>query len=230
VDASGQVIGTDTVLPGFVPSKIGMTIAPRGWNYNGVVLGNFSVIPIFVINTGADTLRVSSLVGLSSPFSVMGLTDSFQPDPAFHTPFSVAPGQKRILGAVFAPPSVNTFADTLIIVGNDPQGPQGVVLTGYSGIAGVEPQPSAATAFLAQNQPNPFRPSTTIRYTLPQAGHVTLEVMDVSGRRIRTLVNTVQPAGSHSFELEARGLAAGIYFYRLRAPGVDEARRMLHVE
>ena len=82
----------------------------------------------------------------------------------------------------------------------------------------VEQQP--AVLRLRQNQPNPFTDFTTIRYELPTAGSVTLEMYDITGRLVRTVVDAAQPAGLHTAMWDGRDevdrkLASGIYFYRL---------------
>lgn len=75
-----------------------------------------------------------------------------------------------------------------------------------------------ATEFaLAGNAPNPFNPTTTIRYALPQAADVALTVYNVAGQSVRTLVAEHQRAGWYAVEWDATGLAAGLYFYRLQA-------------
>jgi len=84
---------------------------------------------------------------------------------------------------------------------------------------------------LAQNYPNPFNPSTTITYNLPEAAQVTLEVLDMSGRCIRTLVYGVAPAGSHQVVWDARNdqgqqVASGAYVYRIKAGDYLAVRRM----
>ncbi len=70
---------------------------------------------------------------------------------------------------------------------------------------------------LHQNFPNPFNPATTIRYDLARTGRVTLEVFDLLGRRITTLVDGEQPVGTHAVTFDARDLASGVYLYRLTA-------------
>ena len=72
------------------------------------------------------------------------------------------------------------------------------------------------TFVLAQNYPNPFNPSTVISFQLPVAGSVSLKVYDILGNEVATLVNEVKPAGYHSVEFNAIGLASGIYFYKLQ--------------
>ncbi len=70
---------------------------------------------------------------------------------------------------------------------------------------------------LSQNFPNPFNPSTTILYSIPEDGLVTLRVFDASGRVAAELVNSTKHAGAHSVTFDASNLASGVYFYRLEA-------------
>ena len=84
---------------------------------------------------------------------------------------------------------------------------------------------------LGQNSPNPFRPSTTIRFSLPAARNVELRVFDVTGRAVRTLAKGPLGPGVHTLQWagdDDRGghLASGVYFYRLTA-GHDQAQRKL---
>jgi hypothetical protein len=65
--------------------------------------------------------------------------------------------------------------------------------------------------------PNPFNPSTTINYSIPEASFITLKVFDVLGNEVATLVNENKPAGIYEVEFSAAGLPSGIYFYRLQA-------------
>jgi phosphatidylserine/phosphatidylglycerophosphate/cardiolipin synthase-like enzyme len=80
---------------------------------------------------------------------------------------------------------------------------------------------------LLQNYPNPFNPTTRIQYALPSAQRVLLKVYDILGREVATLVNEQQNPGSYRVELNAGGLASGVYFYRLEAGKFVEQRKML---
>ena len=71
------------------------------------------------------------------------------------------------------------------------------------------------TAALAQNYPNPFNPSTEITWRLEESGHVRLDVFDMTGRRVATLVDGVLPQGEHAAQFNAEGLSTGSYVYRL---------------
>ena len=85
-----------------------------------------------------------------------------------------------------------------------------------------------------RNVPNPFNPTTTLRFDLSMADGVRLEVYDVAGRLVRTLVNADLPAGTHSAvwdgkDVRGAGAASGSYVARLSAGGKTASIRMLHV-
>lgn len=69
---------------------------------------------------------------------------------------------------------------------------------------------------LHQNYPNPFNPATRITYQLPQQSDVLLEIYDMAGRRVQTLVNATVGAGVHHVSFEAENLSSGVYIYRLQ--------------
>ncbi len=79
---------------------------------------------------------------------------------------------------------------------------------------------------LGQNYPNPFSGSTAIVVTTPKNGEVTLAVYDVLGRHVSTLVDGIVPAGEHVVDFDRRGLASGLYMYRLTVDGRSLVRTM----
>ncbi|MFC2085892.1 T9SS type A sorting domain-containing protein [Bacteroidota bacterium] len=80
---------------------------------------------------------------------------------------------------------------------------------------------------LDQNYPNPFNPSTSINYALKSASHVKLQVFDVTGRLIETLVDDQLSAGSYRVSFEAGNLSSGVYLYRMQAGETVITNRML---
>ena len=80
---------------------------------------------------------------------------------------------------------------------------------------------------LEQNYPNPFNPSTNIRFAVPHEAPVTVRVFDTLGRVQETLVDEVMQAGRYSVDFQGAGLASGMYFYRIDAPGFTSSRKLL---
>jgi len=72
---------------------------------------------------------------------------------------------------------------------------------------------------LEQNYPNPFNPATVIRFSLPLAANVKLEVFDIQGRKVSTIAEGLYEAGLHSFRFTADGLSSGVYLYTLSSGG-----------
>lgn len=79
---------------------------------------------------------------------------------------------------------------------------------------------------LSHNYPNPFNPSTKIRYSVPTAGSVNLTVYTVQGEKVFALVDQYQEAGSYEVDFTAVSAASGVYFYKLEAAGKVEVKKM----
>ena len=79
---------------------------------------------------------------------------------------------------------------------------------------------------LYQNFPNPFNPSTTIEFAIPEKGFVTLAIYDLLGNEITTLVNKEMNAGLHKVVFNARGLTSGIYIYKITAETFTQTKKM----
>ncbi len=91
--------------------------------------------------------------------------------------------------------------------------------------------PAHVTSFnLKQNYPNPFNPVTRINYELKSKGNVLLQVFDITGRKVRTLVNQAQAAGQYSVHFDATLLSSGIYYYTLLSSGEVQSRKMVVVK
>ena len=88
---------------------------------------------------------------------------------------------------------------------------------------------------LQQNFPNPFNPSTTIPFTVAEHGPIELDVFDLLGRPVRSLVSGPVPAGDHAViwdgsDESGSRVGSGVYLYRLRGHGVDHTRKLMLVE
>jgi len=83
-----------------------------------------------------------------------------------------------------------------------------------------------ATYSLSQNYPNPFNPSTTIRYSIKDAGLVKLEIYDILGRKVATIVSEEKQAGNYEVNFNGSNLSSGIYFYKLTTGSFTQIRKM----
>jgi hypothetical protein len=115
-------------------------------------------------------------------------------------------------------------------------GPLYGIQAGALATAVMEPTPPPAphTNALLQNRPNPFNPETTIPYSLAISGRVQILVFDVAGRRVRTLVDRMLPAGNHVVRWDGKRdggsrVASGVYFYRITYPNGEMSARKLMI-
>jgi hypothetical protein len=99
----------------------------------------------------------------------------------------------------------------------------------FSGSAIGDENPVVVRNFaLQQNYPNPFNPTTTITFTAAKSGQALLQVYDVNGRLVRTIYNApVRAHQEYQVKFDARDMASGIYFYRLKMGGATQTRKMI---
>ncbi len=84
---------------------------------------------------------------------------------------------------------------------------------------------------LLQNYPNPFNPSTTIGFSIPQTSNISIDIFNVVGERVATVINQTLEAGYHQIDFKASNLPSGTYIYQLKASGQSatfvETKKML---
>ncbi len=97
-------------------------------------------------------------------------------------------------------------------------------------ITAVEDEKVPAAFSLSQNYPNPFNPSTTIEFSLPKAGLVTLKVVSILGQEIETLIDGEMDVGTHRARWKADQYPGGMYFYQLKVGAFTETKKMLLVK
>ncbi|MCB0746988.1 MAG: T9SS type A sorting domain-containing protein [Ignavibacteriae bacterium] len=99
-------------------------------------------------------------------------------------------------------------------------------LTDVETLDGIVP----AEYSLEQNYPNPFNPSTLIRFSIPNSSKVTLEVYNLLGQKVASLLNKTLNAGNHQVDFNAKGLSTGIYFYTINAGTFQSTKKMMLIK
>ena len=140
---------------------------------------------------------------------------------------------------LYTPKTVGSFTDTLKVY-HSVDGLDNPLLVTIEmnnvAVTDLEEGQSLNNEFkLFQNYPNPFNPSTTIKYSVPQAGIVTLKVFNAIGQEIVSLVNEYKPAGNHSLEFDSRSyagkeLSSGVYFYNIRVGKFTDTKKLLFIK
>jgi hypothetical protein len=90
-----------------------------------------------------------------------------------------------------------------------------------------EENPISNSFYLYNNYPNPFNPTTKIKFQIPVSGFVSLKVYDILGNEIKTLISEEKPSGSFEVEFIGENLSSGMYFYTLSAGGNTETKKMI---
>ena len=98
----------------------------------------------------------------------------------------------------------------------------------YGIISSVEKLEEMPKDFLLRNNyPNPFNPTTTIEYEIPERSNVVLKVFDVLGKEIQTLVNQEQEAGVYRINFNGFNISSGTYFFSLKTGNYEESKQMI---
>ncbi|MCL1826863.1 MAG: choice-of-anchor J domain-containing protein, partial [Candidatus Cloacimonetes bacterium] len=100
------------------------------------------------------------------------------------------------------------------------------------GVSIVDPEIPPLATELVGNYPNPFNPETTIRFSVGKEGHVTLEVYNIKGQRVSTLIDHNMSVGTHDVVWEGKDdaghpVSSGIYFYRMKSDDYQSVKRMI---
>ncbi len=106
-------------------------------------------------------------------------------------------------------------------------GYNGTIIATENPVSVIEDLAQPVEYELLQNYPNPFNPATTIKYSIPVRGFVTLRVFNTIGEEVRTLVNEFKEAGVYEVNFEAGDLSSGIYYYKLNSGNFNTIKKMI---
>jgi hypothetical protein len=196
-------------------------ISQSSFDFGVVNLQTEVVDTLVVSNLGTDVLHVSEI-------SVAG--DAFSLD---IESFDLQPSETIDVLISFIPTEEITYTDTISIYCDDPFEPfLEIDLTGIGqNLTGSEDMLPSVTK-VNQNYPNPFNPTTTINYSVSQAGRVSIIVYNIKGEKVRTLVDSEHEPQWYKVtwngkDDNGRAVSSGVYFYRFLAEGENQTRKML---
>jgi hypothetical protein len=188
--------------------------------------GSQTLLPITLQNPGTAGLTITSITAASG---------AYRPG---RTTLTLLPGLSDTVGVTFQPSAPGSYPDTLVITSNAYNQPVVRVRLAGEATASVGVDEASPTAFaLWQNRPNPFARATLIRYALPAAVDMSLEVFSLQGRRVASLARGVQGPGVYTVAFgpgvptttgeRVETMPAGVYFYRFQAGTFSSTRKML---
>ncbi len=184
-------------------------------------LGDTSRVDLTIYNVGGGNDLVLTMVGVT-PGTHFGLDQVI-------TNYTIPVGDSLVVEARFFPLAAGPQAESIIMVNNTATSPYFVRLfgTGIEAAVGDRPGELPERYELSQNHPNPFNPTTTIEFSIPQAGNVELAVFNVLGSEVARLAEGAMERGRHSVTFDASQLGSGIYFYRLTAGEFTDMKKMV---
>ncbi len=215
------------------PSTGGVTGAPvisvdsYSIDFGQILVGETGTHSFTINNTG-DAVLLGS-VEVPAPFAVfMGANE-----PGSTVQFVIPAQSQLTLNLTFSPTSITSYSGDMLITTDDPVNPTLTVqLTGIGQpVANDDPVLPAVTE-LKGNWPNPFNPSTSISFSVKEASPVIIEVYNLKGQLVRTLIKESKAAGNHRIVFDGRDnagqpLASGVYFYKMQAGKYSATRKMI---
>ncbi len=188
-------------------------------HFGFVHVGSHAIDSIFVLNSGAAPLTISSVISDSAEFTVKPGSATIQPSSGIE--FYVT----------FSPTSTDSISSRIVFMSNAFDSPFILIAAGSGTITSVRNEGGLMPSVYAlyNNYPNPFNPSTMLRFDLPQASTIALKVYNILGEEVADLTRDgVYQAGRYSVLFNAGRLASGVYFYELYARGIDGRRSGYH--
>lgn len=165
------------------------------------------------LGTIVDAVAYGNYTGSNTGFSL----------PAAALPTDGSASLNRVVYNLMTRDNANDFA----VLVNSPRRNDGRSGT----LVGVNEQQAIPDAYaLHQNFPNPFNPTTAIRFSVPNSSVVTLKVFDLLGKEVATLVNERKSPGTYLVEFDGTHLPSGIYLYRLEAKNFSDTKKVILIK
>ncbi|MEJ2103667.1 MAG: T9SS type A sorting domain-containing protein, partial [Ignavibacteriaceae bacterium] len=195
-----------------------IAVTPDSIVFDTTDVGSTSQKIIQVMNTGSAPLDIYDIY----------ITDS-----VFTTPinsFIISPGESQSISIDFHSTLPGSYSGYIQIVSNASNADTfSIPVSGFAqdptSIEGEQKIPKSFSLY--ENYPNPFNPSTKIKFSIPKSTKVVIKIYDVVGNEIETLVNEEKQAGTYEVSWYAENLPSGVYFYQLKAGSFVETKKMV---
>ncbi len=210
-------------------------------DFGDVMVGDSVLVDVTIFNYGNETMdgAVNTIDGftllLDSARETRSSKSSKQTREMYT--YSIEPGDAWMFTLVFAPLDEGDFSGEITITSNDPYAENSVINVAASGyIMGENGNDVPVfTTELKGNYPNPFNPETTISFSLAEKSDVRIDVFNILGQKVKTLVSQKMDAGNHSIVWEGKDqnnhqVGSGVYFYKMKTGRYVSVKKMLLIK
>jgi hypothetical protein len=211
-----------------VPGAPIIAIDTDSIDFGTVSVGQESASTVTISNSG-DEVLLGTITTENSQFMLQG--DDEQSVPTLN--FIINVGSTFEFDVVFMPQETGNFSSQIAISSDDPENPlYNVLVAGVGQPTSNEDNNLSYVTALSGNYPNPFNPETNINFSVKEKGNVKIEVFNILGKKIDTIVNEEITAGNHTVVWKGKdhrgnSVSSGIYFYRMTSGNYSSTHKMI---
>lgn len=195
------------------------TVTHTNIAFQPTIVNNLTFVPLTISNTG-DAVMIGT-ISAQAPFSVA----LNQNNPVYSLQYLINPMSSQDYFIGFAPTAIGVVNGYLVITSDDPLALETLIpLSGEGRPVSNQDQVTPLVTELKGNFPNPFNPTTTIAFSLKERSFVTIEIYNVLGQKVKTLVRENLDAGNHTIHWHGKddngsSVGSGVYFYKMSDGG-----------
>jgi hypothetical protein len=195
-------------------------------DFGAVSVGETLSLPLTINNSGSSVLIGNATI--RAPFCLIDAVGEAQQ----YMNIIVPPESFLQLNVAFVPTQGGEFSESLTLNTDATSSTVVINLMGEANVVSNDDNVQQAITALKGNFPNPFNPSTEIAYSLKEAGKVKIEIYNLKGQLVKTLINDTMPQGEHRItwngkDQRGNGVSSGIYFYKMKVGGYTGTRKMM---
>lgn len=204
-----------------------LTLVQTNLDFGNIDIGGEVVLSFNFSNTG-DANMIGTLQ-IPDPYSL----DSTVEPPLRFMNYVLPAGESMELSIAFRPIEEGVFAGFLILSSDDPNANSiNIPLMGSATPVDNQDIVNPILTELKGNYPNPFNPTTSLRFSLKERGYVTIDIFNILGQKVKTLVNNELAAGLHNVSWNGlddnkRPVSSGVYFYKMQSGTYSNTRKMI---